>query len=107
MGGGDKKGGEWLCVTVCVLRVFQCRFLLALEGDEREFVVLHLRSSSEDVPELVGWCMALPVWVGNCLPGVSGCASVQGWRAGRMMVCVMRLGVYVLQRALFILLVDD
>lgn len=82
MGGGDKRGGEWLCVTVCALRVSQCRFLLALGGDEREFVVLHLRGSSGDVPEPVGWCVVLCVWVGNCLPGTSertGVLGLESW----------------------------
>lgn len=107
MEGGDKRGGEWLCVTVCALRVSLCRFLLPLGGDEREFVVLHLRGSSGDVPQPVGRCVALRVWVGNCLPGTSGRVGVRGWRAGWVMVCVVHLGVYVLQRALFILPVSD
>lgn len=67
---------------MCALRVSRCRFLLALGGDEREFVVLHLRGSTGDVPEPVGWCVALLVWVGNCLPGTSGRAGVLGLEAG-------------------------
>lgn len=60
------------------------------------------------MPESVGRCVVLRVWVGNCLPGVSGRAQMcWGWRAGLVIVCVVRLGVYVLQLALFVLPVND